>query len=325
MYSWTLCHVECSWALVSWGYRMLPSSPLNGSFNMTGSLKAHCMSVLAGKGVILNPSTNMYLCSSKIHQYPKDNQTNNSVLNSISLTAIEYNVCGVLEKTVHTHFDLRIMTCNNLQVVRAADVIVHPLWDGNIGNGFDLALFRLSEPVKDILCPLLAHQEVNFHQDSRMETLGWGEQHRLHGRQEVVKLDKLQVVNLKIVSHSHCPPGVKRFLNDHMVCTFTQDLHPYKGEKGEPGKQHPLLQPLHSLVSVVSLLLVYILLWCEFLLKAVSCGCAVARSQPIWLGLLCFPHSPLNNVRTQVHCQMLLSCMLLAIGTSLLSEVPVVV
>ena len=138
---------------------------------------------------------------------------------------------------MHPRFNLR--TCNILQVVRAADVIIHPNWDGNIAKGFDLALFRLEEPVKNILCPLLAHQDVKFRHDSRMETLGWGEQHQLNGRQEVTKLDKLQTANLKIVSHSNCPRSVKRFLKDHMVCTYTQGLHACKGGKWGTWKTAP--------------------------------------------------------------------------------------
>lgn len=124
------------------------------------------------------------------------------------------------------------MTCDSLQVVRATDAIVHPEWDGNIANGFDLALFMLEEPVREIMHPQLAHPDLKFDHDNRMVTLGWGEQRKIDGKQEVLKLAKLQTANLKIVGRRYCPPSIEKLLKDHMVCTYTQGLHPCKGEGG---------------------------------------------------------------------------------------------
>lgn len=127
---------------------------------------------------------------------------------------------------MHPDFDLRILACNILQVVRTADVIFHPQWNGNLFYGFDLALLRLEKPVMDVAVPLLAHPDVRIPPGSQMRTLVWGGEYQYNGSQVETKLLHLQIANAVVFHNRDCPGHLK----DHMVCCYTEDLHPCKGE-----------------------------------------------------------------------------------------------
>uniref|UniRef100_A0A8C5NGH5 Chymotrypsin-like elastase family member 2A n=2 Tax=Gouania willdenowi TaxID=441366 RepID=A0A8C5NGH5_GOUWI len=89
------------------------------------------------------------------------------------------------------------------QFVRVEKIIVHPEWNGDLGNGNDIALLKLANPIYDNgfveIANLPAPNEMLPH-DFTCYITGWG----LIGYNKAVVPDILQVAPINVVEHSVC-------------------------------------------------------------------------------------------------------------------------
>ena len=84
--------------------------------------------------------------------------------------------------------------------------IPHPKWNGNIYDGFDIALERLPEELKNVLLPNLPHEDRVFEHNTVVLALGWGlYDHVSHGPYNLKTPDTLRMVDLVIIRRNLCP------------------------------------------------------------------------------------------------------------------------
>ena len=102
--------------------------------------------------------------------------------------------------------------------------IAHPQWNGEIYNGFDIALARLPREVRNATCPSLPHEERTFRHNTIVVALGWG----LIGPSQMP--NNLQMAQgLKILDPKLCPGSVKKYLKSHMLCAYSSIMNVCKG------------------------------------------------------------------------------------------------
>lgn len=101
------------------------------------------------------------------------------------------------------------------QVMRVAEMIVHPQWTGETRDGYDIALGRLSEPVVNVSHPLLPDKKQIFEANTVVRALGYGKP----------KTDFLRIAeDLLIVQNKYCPGqmGWDVAGKDSMMCTVSK-------------------------------------------------------------------------------------------------------
>lgn len=119
-----------------------------------------------------------------------------------------------------------------MQVMRVGQMCTHPKWSGNIHDGFDIALARLPKPVKNAIWPSLFKGHDVFGHNTPVSALGWGI-HDIRGSLQLKPHKFLQMAdNLMILNHDLCPGDAKKYLKDHMICTFSEEQNTCKGEQG---------------------------------------------------------------------------------------------
>ena len=117
-----------------------------------------------------------------------------------------------------------------MQVIRVDTLIPHPRWNGNIYDGYDIALARLQQEAKNATCPSIPNEQRVFEHNTVVLALGWGFYDH-HGAFDFKLPDKLQMApGLTIVAPQHCPGTVRKYLTPHMLCAYSSRLNVCKGE-----------------------------------------------------------------------------------------------
>ena len=109
---------------------------------------------------------------------------------------------------------------------------MHPRWNGNVKNGFDIALIRLPRPIEYMVFPDLYPGNDVFEHNSTTLTLGWSlYDHPIQGGIQMLKPGNLRMGHrFAVLKHRDCPGKVKQHLKQHMICIFSRDQNMCKGE-----------------------------------------------------------------------------------------------
>lgn len=109
-------------------------------------------------------------------------------------------------------------------------IFPHPQWNGNIYDGYDIALAQLQDEVKNVTYLRLPHKKSALEPNTKVLALGWGlSGHPAHGDYRFP--DSLRMAKeLTIVHWRYCPGKVGRFLKLHMICAYSHHQHVCKGK-----------------------------------------------------------------------------------------------
>ena len=120
-----------------------------------------------------------------------------------------------------------------MQEMRVAQMCAHPRWNGNVQDGFDIALARLPRPVRNPICPGLADGSDRFRYNIVVSALGWGlHDHHSDGVVKMKASNVLRVAEKLIIwDHEHCPGKAKSILKEHMLCAHSNQQSTCKGEQ----------------------------------------------------------------------------------------------
>lgn len=106
----------------------------------------------------------------------------------------------------------------------------HPNWNGEIEDGFDIALAKLRNPVKNAICPDLLPGRNFYWPNSHVTALGWG----MKGPKDIPSKFLKIAENLLVVDNQHCPNVTEGLSKDHMFCTYSDDENTCEGDSGGP-------------------------------------------------------------------------------------------
>ena len=110
---------------------------------------------------------------------------------------------GFFWKSLSQHRIMRF-SLTSLQVQRAEMAIIHPGWTGNVEDGYDAALLRLSRD-PNVRIPQLAKRDFDLYANSKVYGLSLG--------------SVLRVVQFDVVKNSFCPK--LRNLGNNTFCAYS--------------------------------------------------------------------------------------------------------
>ncbi|CAD7695039.1 unnamed protein product [Ostreobium quekettii] len=133
---------------------------------------------------------------------------------------------------LNTHDDDRK---DGVQVMRAEKLVLHPRWNGEFQDGFDMALLVLPEAVGNVDPIILPDRRSMTKPHTRVFALGWGWNFQLGvstGKWERSSDSSLMGIKMTIVRGDRCP--LRGHLRPHMLCAYDAIQCPCKGDSGGP-------------------------------------------------------------------------------------------